>query len=112
MNELEKYFESNLLYKHELLGAFINNLVELKESLTKTVDDGNPAIFFAASHKTKTTIGFTNNQELGKQVEIIKLHLRERGDTTAIDTQTLHAFDKLCTRSIQELEEKLKEISV
>lgn len=111
MNELESYFESNPTFAREILGAFINNLVELRGSLIEAVNADNPAIFLSARHKAKTTIGFTKNEKLGEHIENIYSQLKEKGTTTSIDTRTLNLFGRLCNQSIQELEERLKKFS-
>lgn len=106
MKALEKYFENDTEFALEIISSFIDNLKEFRSSFLQAVSQQNPGLFYSSYHKMKSTLGFTENERLQKQADLINSLVKEKG-LAAVDTRMQNLFCRLCTSSIAELVEKI-----
>jgi len=91
--QLDLYADGDPDFRQVLINLMINNLAELRRSITMEL-----AVFRKACHKMKTTLAMLGSRELSDIVE--ELNHRIEGQDR-IDT-----FDKLCGDSIKSLWEE------
>lgn len=106
MKALEEYFKNDAEFAQEIISSFIDNLKEFRSSLLQAVNQQNPLLFSSSYHKMRSTLGFTENERLQQQADLIDSLMKEKG-LAAVDTRTQNLFCRICTSSINELEGKL-----
>src|SRR5688572_262671 len=69
------YTEGDQVYKKELVLLLIDNLIELRRSLTESMQQHNPGIFLEAFHKATVTLSVLADKEFNEIIEELKRDL-------------------------------------
>jgi HPt (histidine-containing phosphotransfer) domain-containing protein len=94
-------------FVQQVTGLFINNIAELRDSLTHAIKTDDPASFLQKLHKAKTALTLISNETLLKKAEQIRHELNQK-PVSAIDCRLLNSFRKNCSQEIERLSAKLK----
>ena len=107
MKTLLEYLETDQEFARELITSLSDNLTEFRDSLLQAIKLRDSEIFLSSYHKMKTTLGYTQNEKLKLQADMIKSMMLQQG-VESIDVRVRNTFCGLCDSSSFELQKQLK----
>jgi hypothetical protein len=92
---LDVYSHGDACLRRKLIELMIENILELQQALSASIDQCNQVIFQRTSHKVTTTLTIINSRELTDLVEDLK--------NCSIDSGMVVNFNQLCDAIIKAL---------
>lgn len=96
-------------FTKEIIGLFINNLVDFRQSLAEAVKQGESGIYSRAHHRIITTLSYVNNARLNDVILRVASLLKEHG-IQGVDENVQNAFCRCCTSAIKGLQSDLERL--
>lgn len=106
MKELSSYLKSDSEFAQSLLSSFIDNIEEFRTSFMLAMKAQSEKDYRIAYHKIKTTLGFTGNEKLREQCDLIADLIKNEG-IEAVDIRLQNYLCRLCSSSIEDLQKLL-----
>lgn len=106
MSTLSNYLESDTAFAQVLFNSFMKNIVEFRVHFLQAIESQEENLYIQAYYKIKTTLGFTGNEKLLAQCDLIHNIINHAG-IAAIDVRLKNSTCRLCSESIEVLKNQL-----
>ena len=100
--DFDQYTDGDVEFKKELIYLMIENLTELKDSLSEAIKRNKLELFDKTCHKIKPTLGMLGDNDLMESIQSIRNLFHNRKDHDVL----LNTFTTACTEIAKSLEKE------
>jgi hypothetical protein len=76
--DFDQYTDGDAEFKSELVVLMIDNIKELKQSLSESIKVGGPDLFRKTCHKVKPTLSMIDDAEYNDIIEVLKCQVNNQ----------------------------------